>query len=141
VSRLRRTRERGQSMVEFAVVSQIFFLLLFAIWDVGGAYFDKLSLEQATRDAARKAVVNRSLPTASIVAAAQAEAKKTGSRLDSSKLTVNVTSTDNPQAVNGIYWEQGDVVTVVATYPWRISVVGITFGSGTLSSRTSLRME
>lgn len=53
--------------------------------------------------------------------------------LDSSELAsgVNVTST----------WHSGGSVTVAATYPYTISIFGIPAWSGSLSSRTTERVE
>jgi Flp pilus assembly protein TadG len=129
-------------MVEFAIVAQVFFLLVMAVYQVGIAYFDKLSLEQATRDAARKAVVNRSLPPADIVTAAVTEGRRAASHLNGAQLNFVVTSTPNPDvAGDATAWDQGDVVNVVGTYPYNISILGIRFASGTLTATTSLRME
>jgi Flp pilus assembly protein TadG len=139
---VRRLRERGQSMVEFAIVAQVFFLLVMAVYQVGIAYFDKLSLEQATRDAARKGVVNRSLAPAQIQQAAIDEGKRAAGHLDPARLSFTVTSTPNPDVVGDTTaWDQGDVLTVTSQYPYDITILGIRFKSGTLTATTSLRME
>ena len=48
-----RWRERGATLVEAAIVSPIFFLLIFGIIEVGGAYKDKLALGNAVTAGAR----------------------------------------------------------------------------------------
>jgi Flp pilus assembly protein TadG len=130
-------------MVEFAIVAQVFFLLVMAVYSVGLAYFDKLSLEQATRDAARKAVVNRSLAPAQIQQAAIDELKRSAGHLDASKFSlITVESSPNPDVpADTTGWDQGDVLTVTAKYPFNISILGIRFKSGDLVATTSLRME
>jgi hypothetical protein len=46
-------RERGSTLVEAAFVAPIFFLLIFGIIEVGGAYKDKLTLSNAVTSGAR----------------------------------------------------------------------------------------
>jgi Flp pilus assembly protein TadG len=132
---------RGQSTVEFALVLQVFILILFLIYQGGLAWSEKLTVQQAARDAARKAVVNRSLPAATIQAEAIAEARRTAGNLDQARLTVAVSGIDDTSAPNGVLWEQGDSARVTVTYPYSISVPGLVVNSGTLSSTTTLRME
>jgi Flp pilus assembly protein TadG len=71
VNRLVRRRERGQSLVEFALVLPLFLLLFFAIVDFGSAVFTYNSLTNAAREGARLAIVNQD--SASIVAKAKAQ--------------------------------------------------------------------
>jgi Flp pilus assembly protein TadG len=53
-TRLSRLRgERGQSLVEMALVAPIFFLLLMGIIDLGHAFHDYVVLENAAREGAR----------------------------------------------------------------------------------------
>jgi Flp pilus assembly protein TadG len=69
---LRRRRagdERGQAMVEFALVLPIFILLLVAIFDLGRAAFAYNTLTNAAREGARTAIVNQYKP--SIIARAK----------------------------------------------------------------------
>jgi Flp pilus assembly protein TadG len=56
-SRSRRTR-LGQALTEFALVAPIFFLLLFAIIEAGRFVFYYETLNNATREGARYAIVN-----------------------------------------------------------------------------------
>lgn len=53
-----RRHSRGQAMVEFALVAPIFFLLLFAIIEGGRFIFYYETLNNATREGARYAIVN-----------------------------------------------------------------------------------
>lgn len=56
----RRTRSRGQAMVEFALVAPVFFLLMFAIIEAGRFVYYYELLNHATREGARYAIVNGS---------------------------------------------------------------------------------
>lgn len=53
-----RTHRRGQALVEFAMVAPIFFLVLFAIIEGGRFVFVYETLNNATREGARYAIVN-----------------------------------------------------------------------------------
>jgi hypothetical protein len=48
-----RRRERGSTLVEAAIITPVFFLLIFGIIEVGGAYKDKLALSNAVTSGAR----------------------------------------------------------------------------------------
>jgi hypothetical protein len=48
-----RRRERGNTLVEAAIITPIFFMLLFGIIEVGGAYKDKLAISNAVTAGAR----------------------------------------------------------------------------------------
>src|SRR5256885_13209599 len=68
-------RRAGQSMVEFAVLAPIFFLLLLGTIDLGRAVYTYNAISNAAREGARAAVPYDSpLPTtASVVAAVQSK--------------------------------------------------------------------
>ena len=53
-----RNRSRAQAMVEFALVAPLFFLLLFGIIEAGRFIFYYQTLNHATREGARYAIVN-----------------------------------------------------------------------------------
>jgi Flp pilus assembly protein TadG len=56
--RVSSTDERGQAIVEFALVGMVFFFLVFGVLEVSRALFTYNTLVQQTRAAARWAVVN-----------------------------------------------------------------------------------
>ncbi|MCK5880387.1 MAG: pilus assembly protein [Sinobacterium sp.] len=51
-------KERGSSLVEFALVAPLFFVLIFALFDIGFAVWTYNSISQAVREAGRHAVVH-----------------------------------------------------------------------------------
>ena len=53
----------GQSLVEFALVAPMFFLLVFGITDFGRLFFTQETLQYAIREAGRFAVTGRHLTT------------------------------------------------------------------------------
>jgi Flp pilus assembly protein TadG len=116
-------------MVEAAVVLPILCLLLFGILQFGIAFNNYLTLTDAVRSGARKAAVSRQVsdPVGTTVAQVRAAA----SDLDSSRLSVTVSST----------WQPGSDVVVTAKYPYSISLLGLVVRAGNLSSSTTERVE
>jgi Flp pilus assembly protein TadG len=53
----RRRGDRGASLLEFAIIAPIFFLLVFGIIDFGFTFNDMQSIRQGAREGAREAVV------------------------------------------------------------------------------------
>jgi Flp pilus assembly pilin Flp len=122
--------ERGQTMVEFALVVPILCIVLFGILQFGALYNDYVTLTDATRVGARKAAVSRHEAFPQNVAEAAARDSAVG--LDPAKLEV---------FVNAAAWEHGEPVTVEATYPYEIDLLGFSVASGELSSKTTERVE
>jgi Flp pilus assembly protein TadG len=127
--------ERGQTMVEFALVAPILCLLLFAIIQFGALYSNYVTLTDATRAGARKAAVSR-LETAP-AAVAEAAIRNSAKNLDqpctaTAGLCVTVTAAE---------WEHGQDVTVQATYPYEIDLLGVVLKKGRLKSVTTERVE
>ena len=59
MSMLHRNRERGQSLVEFALILPIFLLFIFGILDLGRAVYAYHTLNNAAREAGRVAMVDQ----------------------------------------------------------------------------------
>jgi Flp pilus assembly protein TadG len=128
--RIQIRNEQGQTMTEFALVLPVLALILFAVIQFGIVFNNYVTLTDATRAGARKAAVSRQDPNhdQDVIAAV----KNSASDLDSSKLSIPPpTST----------WASGDDVTVTASYPYSISLLGIVVKSGRLSSTTTERVE
>jgi Flp pilus assembly protein TadG len=123
------TEERGQSMAEFAIVLPILVVFLFGIIQFGILFNNYVTLTDAVRAGARVAAVARqdSDPTGE----ATAMVRSSAANLDQSNLDVAVSSD----------WQSGDDVTVTATYPYSISLLGWVVSSGSLSSKTTERVE
>jgi Flp pilus assembly protein TadG len=121
--------EQGQTMTEFALVLPILALILFAVIQFGIVFNNYVQLTDATRAGARKAAVSRQAtdPVGTAVAAVRASAKD----LKQSDLNITVSST----------WQPTADVSVSATYPYSISLLGMVVKSGRLSSTTTERVE
>jgi Flp pilus assembly protein TadG len=117
-------------MTEFALVLPILALLLFAVIQFGIVFNNYVTLTDATRAGARKAAVSRQDPNRNSVVITAVKSSATD--LKSSKLSVPPpTST----------WDPGADVTVTASYPYSISLLGLVVKSGNLSSTTTERVE
>jgi Flp pilus assembly protein TadG len=121
--------QKGQSLTEFALALPILVLLLFAVIQFGITFNNYVTLTDATRAGARKAAVGRQLsnPQSVVIQAV----KSSATDLDQKKLGVTVTST----------WQPGADVSVTATYPYSIKLLGLPLKTGTLTSTTTERVE
>jgi Flp pilus assembly protein TadG len=121
--------ERGQAMVEFAVILPFFLVLVFGIIQFGIVFNNYVTLTDATRAGARAGAVARydANPSQTATSAVQSSATD----LNQSNLNVAVNST----------WQPGSDITVQATYPYSINLLGWVISSGTLTSKTTERVE
>jgi Flp pilus assembly protein TadG len=127
--RIELRNEQGQTMTEFALVLPVLALILFAVIQFGIVFNNYVTLTDATRAGARKAAVSRQ---AADPVGASVEAVRSSARdLKQSDLSVTVTST----------WQATADVSVRATYPYSISLLGMVVKSGRLSSTTTERVE
>ena len=116
-------------MTEFAVVLPVFALILFGIFQFGIIFNNYVTVTDAVRAGARKAAVSRQDPNAT--ANATQTVRNSAGDLNQGTLTVSVSSD----------WVSGDDVTVTATYPYQINLLGLVVASGNLKSSTTERVE
>lgn len=114
-----------------AIVLPALLLLLLGILQFGIAFNNYLALTDAVRAGARTAAVSRQ--SASPEADAEKRVRESAASLKDADLDVSVDA--DPR------WEQGADVTVTATYPYAINLLGIVVKSGNLSSSTVERVE
>jgi Flp pilus assembly protein TadG len=128
-SRLDIRKEQGQTMTEFAIVLPVLVLLVFAVIQFGILFNNYVTLTDAARAGARKAAVSRTAPDP--VGATVTQVQNSASDLNQTNLAVTVTST----------WAPASDVTVTATYPYSINLLGLVVASGRLSSKVTERVE
>jgi len=121
--------ERGQTMAEFAIVLPILVVVLFGIIQFGILFNNYLTITDAVRAGAREAAVARQ--SADPAGAATTAVRNAAADLNQTKLAVTVSSG----------WLPGSDVTVQATYPYSISLLGWALASGNLKSTTTERVE
>ncbi|TMM03915.1 MAG: pilus assembly protein [Actinobacteria bacterium] len=128
--RIQIRNEQGQTMTEFALVLPVLALILFAVIQFGIVFNNYVTLTDATRAGARRAAVSREDPNRDSVVMNAVRSSATD--LDGSKLSVPPPSST---------WDSGSDVTVTASYPYSISLLGLVVKSGRLSSTTTERVE
>jgi len=126
--------EDGQAAAEMALVLPVLAAILLAIAQFGIAFNNYITLTDATRAGARKAAVSRFVGDDGT--SAEAAVRAAASNLKQSgpgSLSVDVNATN---------WKvPGSNVTVTATYPYSINILGWTIAGGFLTSTTKERLE
>lgn len=121
--------ERGQSMTELAIALPVLCLLIFGVIQFGILFNHYVTLTDAARAGARKAAVSRHASDPESTTADQV--RTSASDLDQDDLDVDVASS----------WEQGENVTVTASYPYEVDLLGFVVASGTLTTTVTERVE
>jgi Flp pilus assembly protein TadG len=124
--------QRGQSVVEFALVLPALMLILLAIVQFGMVFKQYITLTDAVREGARKAAVARQrtdnrenyVRNAVVVA---------GSDLGATFTAANVTVSTS--------WAPGSDVTVGGRFAFNINVLGRVVKSGNMTSTATERVE
>jgi Flp pilus assembly protein TadG len=117
-------------MVEFVIVAPVLLMLLFGVIQFGIVFNNYLTVTDAARIGARKAAVSRQAATPAALTEATVRAAAPG--LDEAKLDVEV---EAPA------WTHGADVTVTASYPYEVSLLGFVVANGRVSSSTTERIE
>ena len=125
-----RKDEKGQTATELALVLPVFCLLLFGIIQFGILFNNYVTVTDAVRAGARKAAVSRH--EANPCGAAEAAVRKSAGGLDQTKLVVSPCVST---------WQPGTDVSVEASYPYEINLLGWVAADGNLSSSTTERVE
>ena len=118
-------------MTEFALVLPILAFLLFAVVQFGIVFHNYITITDAARAGARKAAVSKD--EASPAGEAETTVRESAANLNQGDLDVAVSASPG--------WEHGADVTVTASYPYEISLVGMVVVDGTLESSTTERIE
>jgi Flp pilus assembly protein TadG len=115
-------------MTEFALALPIMALLLFAVIQFGIVFNNYVTLTDATRAGARRGAVGRQLqdPQGACLKAVRDSA-------------TDLTGDLRPTCQST--WLPGADVKVTATYPYKISLLGMVVKAGRLSSTTTERVE
>lgn len=133
----KRRGQEGQALVEFALVLPFLLMIVLGIIQFGILFHNYLTLTDAVRAGARQAAVSRT--DADPEGRAETRVRQSASKLDQGSLVVAVDPWDPVTASRS--WAQGGDVTVIATYPFSVNILGITVFAGDLESRTTERVE
>ena len=116
-------------MTEFALVLPILAMLLFGVIQFGIVFNNYLQLTDAVRAGSRKGATGRHLQNPE--AATVQTVRDASTSLKQSDLDVSVTSS----------FQQGEDVSVTASYPYSINLLGVVVKSGRMTSTTKERVE
>ena len=129
VEKTKRVRgDRGQAVVEFALVVSVLIFMILGIIQFAVLYSNYVTLTDAVRVGARVAAVSRTTCPGNTEQAVRDAA----GNFDQAQLNV---------VVSACPWTPGGQVTVTATYPYSIDLVGLVVASGDLTSTTKERVE
>ena len=123
--------ERGQTMTEFAFVLPILLVLLFGIIQFGIIFNNYVALTDAARAASRKGAVSRNASDPQ--GDCQSTGYAAGSNLKNPGTDFVLTCSSS--------WAAGSDVTVTATYPYDINLLGWVVASGQLNTTMKERVE
>jgi Flp pilus assembly protein TadG len=123
--------QRGQTMVEFAIVLPIFLLLLLGIAQGGIAFNNYIQLTDAARAGARYGAPLACSGTCNRTSLVTTKVKASAANLNTSQVGVTITTT----------WQPGTDLRVCASYPFSINLIGLVVRSGNLNSCTTERVE
>lgn len=118
-------------MTEFALVLPILLVLLFGIIQFGIIFNNYVALTDAARAASRKGAVSRA--SSDPQGDCQAAGYAAGVNLKNPGTDFVLTCSSS--------WDAGSDVTVTATYPYDISLLGWVVASGTLNTTMKERVE
>ena len=126
--KIHRRKERGQELVEYALILPIMMLILMGILDLGRAVYYYSALHNSAREGARYGVINPEDPEG-----IEAVVRNYAVALEPAELTVLISSPDE------------DTVRVTLTYQFTpiTPIVGTLLGSNevTLGSQATMRIE
>ena len=124
-------------MVEFVIVAPLLLLLVFGLVQFGILFNNYVALTDAVRNGARQAAVSRTLPNP--VGTSVDRVTRAAGHLKTSDLQVSVDPYDPAKGTPT--WAQGGDVTVTASYPYSINLLGFVVKSGRMTSQTTERVE
>lgn len=122
--------QRGQSLVEFALLLPALVLLFVGVLTVGVWYWSDIDLTSATREAGRLLISSANDSTA-IQDVENRLAANLGPDVDPSKL--QYTFSPAPASTTPL-WASGTTVTMSVVYPQPLSVMGISIASSMTTS-------
>lgn len=137
--------ERGQSMVEFAMVSTVFLMMLFGIIEMGRALYDFHLVSNAARLGSRYAMVRgsdcvKTLAGCSAATAAQIQTyvRSVSPGIPAGSLSVATSWATGTECLGSPFQGAGCTVTVTATYSF--ATVAPILGIGTIPMSSSSTM-
>lgn len=136
-------RERGQSLVEFALIFPVLILILMGLFDFGRLIVAYNTLSEAARNGARVAIVNQTPADICSVAATRAVAISLPTGCAASPTAVGIYVAASSGGSSCIDEDVECSQTVKATYQFRAitPIIGNIIGPITLSAQSTVQVE
>jgi Flp pilus assembly protein TadG len=141
-------REDGQALVEFALVLPILLLVATGITSFGLIFYHYISVTDAVRTGARTLSLGRGNtapaptdPCTEAINDTYNSAINANLQKSQIHLIVNGVATTAPCAGTGTNWTQGNQVTVTATVPCTINIIGLNLSCGDLTASATDAIE
>jgi Flp pilus assembly protein TadG len=129
--------ERGQALVEFAVLLPVLTLLLVGVIQFGSWFWTDIGLSSGIREAGR--LLSASKDDSSAVQHVEDRlVQNVDSDIDPSKLRYSFSP---PPASSTPLWPSGTTVTMTATYPDQLNVIGIAVGNPNMTTSAQVRIQ
>jgi Flp pilus assembly protein TadG len=136
---------QGAAAVEFALLMPVLFMTLFGIIMVGLTFNNYIELTEGVRVGARALAIGRSTttPYSSTMSAISSSAPSLTAGSISSTVTINGTACNSDSACSvAMASAQGKPVSLTASYPCDLTILGVNYAPGcTLSSTTTEMLE
>jgi Flp pilus assembly protein TadG len=131
------SQERGQALVEFAVLLPVLMLLLVGVIQFGSWFWTDIGLSSGMREAGR--LLSASKDDSSAVQHVEDRlVQNLESDVDASKLRYSFSP---PPASSTPLWPSGATVTMTVTYPDQLNVMGIAMGSPNMTTSAQVRIQ
>lgn len=142
---LRRRLERGQALVEFALIASVFILVLVGLFDVGRLVYAYHTVNNAAREGGRQAIVDQTLAHVQ----ARAAGHSVGLGVTAADVVVDYRDPGTPEAASSCDSELGTdaiygclaVVRVPYAYTAATPIVGNLIGPMTVTGEVRFPVE
>jgi len=129
--------ERGQALVEFAVLLPVLVLLLVGVIELGSWFWTDIDLESGTREAGRLLSTSKD-DSSAIQHVEDRLVQNLDSEIDTSKLRYSFSPAP---ASSTPLWPSGTTVTMTVTYPDQVNVMGIAAGDPNMTTSAQVRIQ
>ena len=139
-----RSAERGQSLVEMALVLPMFFMLIFAIVDFSHVFYAEMTIQDALRQAGRFAITGNTLSGQSRVASILATAQQAAGSLNLDANSINISANGaGGTGASANAGGPGDIITISMStgVPMLTPLIAPLFPNGTYNFTVSVTFK
>ena len=142
MKKLLQNKEKGTTIVEFAIIAVLFFATIFAIIEFGILLYDQHILTNASREGARAGIIMRPNPRVTDSEIQSVVNSYAQQNMVSFKPSTVLTTTITPTEADRNDADFGDQLVVEVTYPFEFIVLsGLGIDPIQLRAKTRMRME